>query len=135
MMEEEGSRLISDPLFDVFEDAEALSRLSAREIAIHTYHLMLNFAEMLGHGRRSGQTPFEYGRRLMQAVPVAEHAVMALTWGYANAMYGGEGVSLPPASAVRESWQRVSEALTAEVSEEDLELRRRAYLAARAMPR
>ena len=129
------SPLVWDPLFDVFEDTEALSRLSAREIAVRTYHLMLNFAEMLGHGRRSGQTPFEYGRRLTHTIPMAEHAVMALTWGYAQAMYGGENVSLPPASSVRESWRRVAEALTAEVSEEDLALRRRAYLASRAMER
>lgn len=134
-VEEGESPLQADPLFDVFEDAEALSRLSAREIAIHTYHLMLNFAEMLGRGRRPGQTPFEYGRGLAGAVPVAEHAVMALTWGYAHAMYGGEHVSLPPASAVRESWQRVAEALTTGLSTEELELRQRAYLASRAMAR
>ena len=128
---QEESWLASDPLFDVFEDGEALSRLSAREIAIHTYHLLLNFAEMLGHGRRPGQTPFEYGRVLTRVVPAAEHALAALTWGYSAAMYGAEDASLPPASAVRDSWVRISQALTSGVSTEDLALRRQAYLAAR----
>ena len=127
--------LASDPLFDVFEDSEALSRLSAREIAIHTYHLLLNFAEMLGHGRRPGQTPFEYGQVLTRAVPAAEHALAALTWGYSAAMYGAEDTSLPPASAVRDSWARISEALVVGVSAEELALRRQAYLATRAVQR
>jgi len=130
-VEEEEELDFPDPLFDVFEDQEALSRLSAREIAIRTYHLMLNFADMVGRGRGPGQTPFEYGRNLARAIPAAEQAVMALTWGYASAMYGGEESKLPPATALRESWHRVAAALTAGLSEEDLELRRRAYLAAR----
>jgi hypothetical protein len=123
----------ADPLFDFFEDTEALAALSPREVVIRTYHLLLNFAEMLGHGRRLGQTPFEYAEQLQQEVPVAAESVLALTWAYAGAMYGGDRAVLPEPSAVRRAWNRVSAALTTGTSPEDILLRRRAYLATRAL--
>jgi hypothetical protein len=122
-----------DPLFDIFTDPQSLSRLSAREITIRTYHLLLSFAEMLGHGRPPGQTPFEYAHRLAAVAPVAQSAIAAITWGYAGAMYGAEDAELPPASTVRDLWQRISLALTADMSQEDLSLRRQTYLAAVAL--
>ena len=125
----------ADPLFDVFEDPDTLARLSAREIAIRAYHLVLNFAEMLGHGRRPGQTPFEFARALTRAVPSAEHAILGLTWGYSGAMYGAENAELPSPGAVRDSWHHIFQALTEKVSPEDLALRRQAYLAARGLQR
>jgi hypothetical protein len=122
-----------DPLFDIFTDPQALSRLSAREIVVRTYHLLLNFAEMLGHGRPPGQTPFEYAHRLSAIAPVAQGAIAAITWGYANAMYGAEDAGLPAATTVREVWQRISRALTASLTPEELSLRRQRYLAAVAL--
>jgi hypothetical protein len=95
----------------------------------------LSFAEMMGHGRRVGTTPFEYAHQLQRAAPKASDSVASLTWAYAGAMYGGEHFSPPQASAVRESWQEISAALTADVSAEDVALRRRAYLAARHLDR
>jgi len=121
------------PLLDLFEDPEALAGLSAREIVIRTYHLLLNFAEMLGHGRAPGQTPFEYARRLEEEAPQAGESVLGLTWAYSGAMYGGEDFAPPAPPAVRRTWEHISKALTENVSPEDLALRRRAYLAARAL--
>ncbi len=123
----------ADPLFDFFEDTEALAALSPREVVIRTYHLLLNFAEMLGHGRRLGQTPFEYAEQLQQEVPAAAESLLALTWAYAGAMYGGDRAVLPEPSAVRRAWDRVSAALTTGASPEHILLRRRAYLATRAL--
>jgi len=125
----------ADPLFDPFEDPETLAGLSPRELVIRTYHLVLSFAEMLGHGRRVGETPFEYARQLQQAAPKASDSVAALTWAYAGAMYAGEQFTPPQANAVRGAWERISAALTADVSPEDLALRRRAYLATRQLDR
>jgi hypothetical protein len=122
-----------DPLLDLFEQPESLAGLTARDIVIRAYHLLLNFAEMLGQGRRTGQTPFEYAHVLRQAAPAASEPVLALTWGYANAMYGGEPVELPDPPTTQEAWLRAKAALTAGLSEEDLALRRRAYLTARKM--
>ena len=125
----------ADPLFDPFEDPELLAGLSPREVILRTYHLLLNFAEMLGHGRRHGQTPFEYASLLARAAPAARESVTALTWAYAGAMYGGDAAVLPDPSSIRGSWQRISAALTADLSPEDVELRRRAYVAARTLER
>jgi hypothetical protein len=122
-----------DPLLNIFEDPRGLEGLSAREVIIRTYHLLLNFAEMLGQGRRQGQTPFEYARSLSPAAPEASESLLALTWAYSAVMYGGAAVSLPDISAVHHSWQRVSSALTANLTIEELDLRRRAYLAARQL--
>jgi hypothetical protein len=125
----------ADPLLDPFEDPETLAGLSPRELVIRTYHLVLSFAEMLGHGRRVGDTPFEYARQLQQAAPKASDSVAALTWAYAGAMYAGEQFAPPQARAVRDAWERISAALTADVPPEDLALRRRAYLATRQLDR
>jgi hypothetical protein len=125
----------ANPLFDLFGDPEFLAGMSAREVIVRTYHLALNFAEMLGHGRRRGDTPFEYASLLARAAPAAQESVVALTWAYAGAMYGGENAVLPAPSSVRSSWERISAALTAELSPEDLDLRRRAYLATRTLER
>jgi len=129
------SERAGDPFFDPFEDPEALVGLSPREIVIRTYHLLLNFAEMLGHGRGRGQTPFEYAHLLQQAAPKTGESLTALTWAYAGAMYGGDQFTPPEPSAVRRSWERISQALTEGISAEDLALRRRAYLAARVLER
>jgi len=125
----------NDPLRDIFAEPDGLAGLTAREIAIRAYHLLLNFAEMLGHGRRQGQTPFEYARALQSAAPSASESVLALTWAYSGVVYGGELAPAPDPSAVRDSWQRLREALASGVSEEDLALRRLAYLAARRIER
>ena len=124
---------LTDPLFDVFEHPEVLAALSPREVVIRTYHLLLNFAEMLGHGRHTGQTPFEYAQFLRQTTPKAGESLTSLTWAYAGAMYGGGRAELPKPSAVQETWQRISQALTADMPAEDLALRRRAYFAARML--
>jgi hypothetical protein len=122
-----------DPLADHFENPELLAGLTARQVVIRTYHLVLSFAEMLGHGRRRGQTPFEYVRVLSAAAPRAAESAIALTWAYAGAMYGGEGVAVPDPSSVRDCWHRISSALAASLTEEELALRRRAYAAARKL--
>ncbi len=122
-----------DPLFDVFDYPELAGGLSPRELLIRTYHLLLNYAEMLGHGRRTGQTPFEYAREIEIESPRVRDGLRALTWGYAGAMYGGLGAALPDPSAVRVAWQQTAEALKGEMSPEDFELRRRAYLATRQL--
>ncbi len=128
-----GGERAGDPFLDPFEDPETIVGLSPREIVIRTYHLLLNFAEMLGHGRGRGQTPFEYANLLQQAAPKMDQSLTALTWAYAGAMYGGEHFAPPEPAAVRRAWERISRALTEDVSPEDLELRRRAYLAARVL--
>ncbi len=120
---------IVDPLLNPFDDPRLLEGLSAREVIIYTYHLLLNFAEMLGQGRRQGQTPFEYARALSTAAPTASESLLALTWAYSGVMYGGSETTAPDLAAVRHSWERISSALTANLSAEDLSLRRRAYLA------
>jgi hypothetical protein len=125
----------ADPLRDVFAEPDGLAGLSAREIAIRTYHLLLNFADMLGHGRGHAQTPFEYARALQAVAPSAAQSVLALTWAYSGAMYGGEWAEPTDPSAVREWWERVSAALTGDMAEEELALRRRAYLATRRIER
>lgn len=122
-----------DPFFNPFDDPQAAVGLSPREIVIRTYHLLLNFAEMLGHGRGRGQTPFEYADLLRRAAPSAGDSLKALTWAYAGAMYGGDHFAPPDPSAVHRSWERINAALTEGMSLEDLALRRRAYLAARAL--
>lgn len=124
-----------DPFLDPFENPEALAGLSPREVVILTYHLLLNFAEILGHGRTRGQTPFEYARQLQQAAPNAEESVTAFTWAYAGAMYGGDHFSPPEPDAVRGFWERITQVLAEDISPEDLALRRRAYLAARQLER
>ena len=126
---------LSDPLLDIFDDPQLLSRLSPREVLIRTYHLLLNHGEMMGHGRGVGETPFEYAESLDRAVPQASEDVRTLTWGYAAAMYAGGAVALPGAEAVKLAWRRVADALKGGLSPEDFDLRRRAYLAARQLDR
>jgi hypothetical protein len=125
----------ADPLLDVFDDPDMLSGLSPREVVIRTYHLLLNVAEMLGHGRPLGQTPFEYARALDSALPAARDPLRVLTWGYAGAMYADETASVLPPTAVRQAWLQVAAALKGDMTPEDLELRRLAYLAARRLER
>jgi len=120
-----------DPLVDPFDSIEDLEGLTAREIVIRSYHRVLDFAEMLGRGRRRGQTPFEYASFLTDAAPDASESVLALTWAYSGAMYGGADAPIPDPGSVREFWHRITSALAATCSEEDLQLRRRAYLATR----
>jgi len=121
----------SDPLRDLFAEPDALAGLGPREMAIRTYHLLLTFTDMLGHGRGRGQTPFEYAQVLQAAAPSAGRSVLALTWAYSGAMYGGQWAEPPDPTALRESWQELRAALIGEMAEEDLALRRRAYLATR----
>jgi hypothetical protein len=124
-----------DPLVDPFESIEDLEGLTAREIVVRTYHRVLDFAEMLGQGRRRGQTPFEYARALAGAAPDASESVAALTWAYSGAMYGGADAPIPDPGSVRDFWRRITSALAAPYGEEELQLRRRAYLAARQVER
>jgi hypothetical protein len=94
---------------------------------------LLNFAEIVGHGRSQNQTPFEYAAVLAQAVPDASESVRALTWAYSGAMYGGDQAAVPDLGSVRDSWERVTSALARGLSAEDLTLRHRAWLAARLL--
>ena len=109
--------------------------MAARELIVHVYHLLLDFAEMIGHGRRHNQTPFEYAAVLAQAAPDATESVRALTWAYSGAMYGGEQAALPDLGSVRDSWERITSALVHDLSAEDLALRHRAWLTARRLDR
>jgi len=123
----------ADELVDPFEDPASLAGLTARDIIVQTYHFMLNFAEMLGHGRRRGQTPFEYAQLLGRAAPEARESVLVLTWAYSGAMYGGEIAKLPDPSSIRDSWERISSAMTAGMTPDELSLKRRSWLAARRL--
>jgi hypothetical protein len=123
----------TDPLTNPFEDPHALAGMAARRLVVYVYHLLLDFAEMIGHGRRHNQTPFEYAAVLAQAVPDATESVRALTWAYSGAMYGGDDTALPDLGSVRDSWERVTSALAKDLSAEDLALRHRAWLAARRL--
>lgn len=122
-----------DPLGDPFEETGALEAMSPREAVMCAYHLLLNFAEMLGHGRRPGQTPFEYAQLLQQAVPAVSQPVTALTWGYACVMYGGEQTYAPEPAQTRAAWQAARFALVGAMPPEELELRQRAYRATRRL--
>lgn len=124
-----------DPLEDIFAQPDLLARLAPREVVIRAYHLLLNLAEMLGHGRRPQETPFEYARVLEATTPGARDAVRALTWSYAAAMYGDASTPLPPLAAVEQAWRQVCDGLRARFTPEDLDLRRRAWLAARCLER
>jgi hypothetical protein len=44
-------------------------------------------------------------------------------------MYGGDAATIPDPSSVRETWTRIRGRLIAGLSPEELDLRRRAYLA------
>lgn len=122
---------VRDPLVDIFEHPELLETLSAREVLIRTYHLLLNYGEMLGLGRGREQTPLEYSRSLGLEGSAGE-ALGELTWGYAGAMYGGAGTSLPEREAVRSAWGQVAAALRGRYPAEEVARRRAAYAAARA---
>jgi len=124
-----------DPLFDIFEHPELVGRISPREAVIRTYHLLLNYAEMLGHGRGAGETPLEYAETVRRVAPGASDSLMVLTWGYAGAMYGGESAPLPDLPAVGRAWRRLAGALISDLSAEELALRRRAYLTTRRLGR
>ena len=124
---------IEDPLRDPFEDPQLLRSLSARELLIRTYHLFLNFAEMLGYGRLAGQTPFEYARQIESERPQARAGLRALTWAYSGAMYGSADAVIPDPNAVRLAWRQIADALKGKMSPDDFDLRRRAYLAARSL--
>ena len=123
----------ADPFLDVFEDPELLRRLSPREVVIRTYHLLLNFAEVLGRGRAVGQTPFDYAHMLGRAAPGAKAAVYAMTWAYSGAMYAQEDTPLPELGQIEKAWRQAAAALRGEMTPEDFDLRRRAYLAARRL--
>ena len=125
----------ADPLANPFEDPHLLAGMAARQLIIHVFHLLLDFAEMVGHGRRHNQTPFEYAAVLGQVAPEAMESVRALTWAYSGAMYGGEAAALPDLGSVRDSWERVTSALARDLSAEDLALRHRAWLSARRLDR
>ncbi len=104
-----------------------MASLSPREVLIRTYHLLLNYGEMLGFGRRPGETPLEFARSLALQND-AERALQELTWGYAGAVYAGPTAPLPPVEAIRTAWSEVSAALTGRFSPEELALRRTTYL-------
>jgi hypothetical protein len=46
-------------------------------------------------------------------------------------MYGDAGTPTPDPNAVRLAWQQIADALKGDMSPDDFDLRRRAYLAAR----
>jgi len=118
----------TDPLFDVFEHPDILAGLTPREVVIRTYHLMLSFADMLGRGRRHSETPLEYARVLSVGEGRPSAALTQLTWSYVGAMYAGAAVVAPPPESIRAAWGRIAAALTAQLSPEELAVRRDAYL-------
>lgn len=48
-------------------------------------------------------------------------------------MYGEAGAALPNPNAVRLAWQQIADALKGDMLPDDLDLRRRGYLAARRL--
>jgi len=117
---------VKDPLFDIFEHPDVLAGLTPRDVVIRTYHLLLNFAEMLGRGRRHSETPLEYADSLSADAGPEQAALRELTWGYVGVMYGDAPAPAP--DTVRNAWGRLAATLTAHLPPEELALRREAYL-------
>jgi hypothetical protein len=88
-----------------------LGAASAREQVMFYYLSLLRRARERGFGRRPPQTPHEYEPVLEQQLPEAADDVAALTAAFEESRYSGHPVDAAAASAARERWGRVKQAL------------------------
>ena len=88
-----------------------LSVRSHRERVIYYYLSALRRARNLGLGRRSAQTPYEYGTVLKPNLPEAQQEMDLLTDAFVEARYSGHGVAADEANRVRGFWERVRTAM------------------------
>ena len=98
---------------DVFEDGEAMGRLSAAQIIMATFHLLLEYTAERGWLRRVHCPPFEILHILVQRSALDQTDLAYLTWAYSQAAYS----LVPPAQSevvrVREVWSRLKAQLLA----------------------
>jgi hypothetical protein len=88
-----------------------LNALAPRELVRYFYRSTLRRASERGMGRRSGQTPYEYGAALVSAVPEAEPDIADLTEAFVVAQYTRRAVGAEEAVRARGPWQRLKRAL------------------------
>jgi hypothetical protein len=64
----------------------------------------LVLARLAGAQRRSGETPYELGRRLAQAFPEASGPVRALADGFVVSAYAPPDIASTSKTSVMEAW-------------------------------
>ena len=89
----------------------SLGRLAPRELVRYFYVSTARRAADAGQPRQTGQTPYEYQRRLDDRFPDLEPDLGGLTEAFVEARYGAQPVEQAQADAVKPLWQRVRAAL------------------------
>jgi transglutaminase-like putative cysteine protease len=82
----------------------AVARYLRPRTVMAVWKRTLALSEMAGAKRRTGETPFELGRRLQQSFPEASGPVGALAGGFVVAAYAPSEVAAESRSAVMEAW-------------------------------
>jgi hypothetical protein len=91
-----------------------LRRLSPRDRVRFYYQALLRRGREHGLPRRPAETPLEYERHLIQALPEAETAVSDLTDDFVEAQYSGHAITPPMAESARRRWEAVRRRLRAQ---------------------
>lgn len=91
----------------------SLRRLSPRERVLFFYQAMVRRGGERGIPRRPSQTPYEYANPLEQVAPEAGQDIAALTDAFVEARYSRHEITTGQAGRVRQSWERVRQALRA----------------------
>jgi hypothetical protein len=90
-----------------------LRRLAPRELVRYFYRSTLRRAAASGLGRRSNQTPYEYGAALGEQLPEARQDIVELTESFVQAEYSPRPIEAEQAQQARRPWERMRQRLRA----------------------
>jgi hypothetical protein len=88
-----------------------LGGLGPRELVRYFYHSTLRRAATGGVGRKTGQTPYEYGASLAAQLPETGQDIAELTEAFVVAQYSRRALDAQEAGRVRGPWARLRRSL------------------------
>jgi hypothetical protein len=99
--------LPQDRFADIFRDRALAESLTPAQITTHVYEAFLAYAELIGSGRKTQETPLEYLRRLPEKVQVQPDDARTLTNLYVQASYTPNELTGDHVGVLRAIWQRL----------------------------
>lgn len=111
-----GPEAQEEPLVDLFDHPELLSRMSPAQIVSHTFRLLTRYGEKLGRGRQDWESPLSYAGELARFSGIGETDLRGVCWAYCLAAYGSAEPDRSAVDQLRRHWLSVKQGITSRLT-------------------